>query len=128
MLRKSAHEVFQVHLAAVVVAAAITVLGGLIRAATARFSRTEPSNDYPGGVVIHARHVTLATDVIATVAAAVVTFSVIAPPAGLAAAGGSTTVVVALGDIVASVVLVLRGQPRRKQTCSTNSLRRIANL
>jgi hypothetical protein len=95
----------------VLLALAVTVTVGVVRARTVEYDTVPEAREYPGGIRIRARSITLAADVLAVLCAAALIYPSIAPDAGMAAAGGALTVTVALGDIVASGLLVLRGRP-----------------
>jgi hypothetical protein len=99
------------HVLVVLLALAITVAGGVARARTVVFSETPETWRYPGGVLVRARPVTLGADVAAIVGAAALIIPTITPAAGLATAAGALIIVGALGDVVASGLLVLRGRP-----------------
>ncbi|MEU6537838.1 hypothetical protein [Streptomyces sp. NPDC047000] len=111
-LSDGASEVFGTHRVLFVsLAFLVTAAAGVIRAFTVEYSSVPEAKEYPGGIRIRARTVTLAADVTALLCAAALIYPSIAPDAGMSAAGGSLTVTLALGDIIASGLLVLRGRP-----------------
>ncbi|GGS09978.1 hypothetical protein GCM10010269_56360 [Streptomyces humidus] len=97
----------------IVLAFVVTATAGVVRARTVEYDTVPEAKEYPGGIRIRARRITLQADVVAVLCAAALIYPSIAPDAGMAAAGGSLTVIVALGDIIASGLLVLRGRPQR---------------
>lgn len=94
----------------VLVAFAVTVVAGVVRAGTVAWSAVPETGLYPGGRRIRARPVTLVADVGAVLAAAALVLPTVAPVAGLHPAAGAWTLAVAVGDLVASGLLLVRGR------------------
>ncbi|MBY8863097.1 hypothetical protein K7711_41980 [Nocardia sp. CA2R105] len=112
-LRNSGGHVFasSTMLPVVLLGMVLTAAAGVVRARSVDYSSVPETDSHPGGICIRARQITLAADVAAVVCSALVIFPVVLPAAGISAAAGSWTLTVAIGDIVASVLLVLRGRP-----------------
>ncbi|MFD7712318.1 hypothetical protein ACFV6E_07615 [Streptomyces sp. NPDC059785] len=111
-LLDGASKVFGTHLVLfVVLALVVTATAGVVRARTVEYDTVPEAREYPGGIRIRARGITLKADIVAVLCAAALIYPTIAPDAGMSAAGGSLTVTLALGDIIASGLLVLRGRP-----------------
>ncbi|MET8944718.1 hypothetical protein ABZX30_14320 [Streptomyces sp. NPDC004542] len=118
-LLDGASKVFGTHLVLFVALALVaTATAGVVRARTVEYDTVPEAKEYPRGIRIRARTITLTADVMAVLCAAALIYPSIAPDAGMSAAGGALTVTVALGDIIASALLVLRGRPAQLPTNS----------